>query len=87
MCKPLPLNNGGEFTGHQEVSRSLKCDIYFAKPYCSWQRGLNENTNGSLRRFFPKGMKISTVSNRDIWKAQLLINTRPRKNIKLSQSL
>ena len=79
ICKTITFDNGGEFAGHKEVSKSLKCDIYFAKPYCSWQRGLNENTNGLLRRFFPKGMKIAHLSEKAIVNAQLLLNTRPRK--------
>ena len=57
-------------------------NLYFAKPYCSWQRGLNENTNGLLRRIFPKGMKISHLSNKVISDVQLLLNTRPRKALK-----
>ena len=82
ICKTITFDNGGEFAGHKEVSKSLKCDIYFAKPYCSWQRGLNENTNGLLRRIFPKGMKISHLSNKVISDVQLLLNTRPRKALK-----
>ena len=79
ICKTITFDNGGEFARHEDVSESLKCDIYFAKPYCSWQRGLNENTNGLLRRFFPKGMKIAHLSNKSILNIQLLLNTRPRK--------
>ena len=58
ICKTITFDNGGEFAGHKSVSKALKCDVYFAKPYHSWQRGLNENTNGLLRRFFPKGMAM-----------------------------
>lgn len=80
-CKTITFDNGGEFAGHNEVSRHLKCDIYFAKPYHSWQRGLNENTNGLLRRFFPKGMKIGSLPESEIREATLLINARPRKSL------
>ena len=57
-CHSITFDNGGEFADHTKIKQKIKCDIYFAKPYQSWQRGLNENTNGLLRRFFPKGMKI-----------------------------
>ena len=59
----------------------MRCKIYFAKPYHSWQRGLNENTNGLLRRFFPKGMKIAGLSKKEIEQAQLLINIRSRMTL------
>ena len=79
MCKTITFDNGGEFAGHKKVSKALGCDIYFAKPYHSWERGLNENTNGLLRRFFPKGMAIGSLSHKEIKKAEFLINMRPRK--------
>ena len=78
-CKTITFDNGGEFAGHKKISRYLKCAIYFAKPYHSWQRGLNENTHGLLRRFFPKGMKIGALPESEIKEAALLINARPRK--------
>ncbi len=59
MCKTITVDNGGEFAYHATVARALKCKIYFAKSYHSWRRGLNENTNGLLRRYFPKGMAIA----------------------------
>ena len=79
LCKTITFDNGGEFAGHESIAKALRCKIYFAKPYHSWQRGLNENTNGLLRRFFPKGMKIAGLSKKEIEQAQLLINIRPRK--------
>ena len=79
ICKTITFDNGGEFAGHQALKKYLKCDIYFAKPYASWQRGLNENTNGLLRRFFPKGMSIGSLSKKEIKQAEILINSRPRK--------
>ena len=82
ICKTITFDNGGEFAGHQEVSKYLNCKVYFAKPYHSCQRGLNENSNGLLRRFFPKGMKISGLSKKSIQDVQLLLNTRPRKALK-----
>ena len=81
LCKTITFDNGGEFAAHEEIARSLRCDIYFAKPYHSWQRGLNENTNGLLRRFFPKGMKIGGLSKKEIERAAFLISIRPRKTL------
>jgi IS30 family transposase len=52
ICKKITFDNGEEFTGHESIARALNCKVYFAKPYHSWLRGLNENTNGLLRRFF-----------------------------------
>ena len=79
LCKTITFDNGGEFAGHESIAKALRCKVYFAKPYHSWQRGLNENTNGLLRRFFPKGMKIAGLTKKEIEQAQLLINIRPRK--------
>ncbi|WP_413231459.1 IS30 family transposase [Microbulbifer variabilis] len=61
ICKTIIFDNGGEFAGHQSIARKLGYKIYYAKPYHSWELGLNENTNGLLRRFFPKGMKICKI--------------------------
>lgn len=81
ICDTITFDNGGEFAGHASIARALDCKIYFAKPYSSWQRGLNENANGLLRRFFPKGMKIGSVTKKDIDNAVHLINMRPRKTL------
>lgn len=81
LCKSITFDNGGEFAGHEEIAHALDCKTYFAKPYHSWQRGLNENTNGLLRRFFPKGMKIGKLSKKEIEAAELSINMRPRKTL------
>jgi IS30 family transposase len=53
--------------------------VYFAKPYASWQRGTNENTNGLLRRYFPKGTKLLEITQSELDKAVHLLNHRPRK--------
>jgi len=79
ICKTITFDNGGEFADHRAVAKALTCKIYFAKPYQSWQRGLNENTNGLLRRYYPKGMKIGGLSKQQIEQVQFLINMRPRK--------
>lgn len=79
LCKTITFDNGGEFAGHKCIAKALKCKIYFAKPYHSWQRGLNENSNGLLRRYFPKGMAIGSLDEQRIQEACFLINSRPRK--------
>ena len=77
MCRLLLKSKAD----HQSIAKALKCDIYFAKPYHSWQRGLNENTNGLIRRFYPKGFSIGKLTEQEINNAQLLINLRPRKTL------
>jgi len=74
MCKTITFDNGGEFADHKVIAKALKCKIYFAKPYHSWQRGLNENTNGLLRRYYPKGMKIGELTKQEIEQVQFCIN-------------
>jgi IS30 family transposase len=81
ICHSITFDNGGEFAGHQSIAKALKCKTYFAKPYHSWQRGLNENTNGLLRRFYPKGFAIGQLTEQDIADTQMLINFRPRKSL------
>lgn len=81
LCETITFDNGGEFAGHQDIAKALGCSVYFAKPYHSWQRGLNENTNGLLRRYFPKGMVLGKLPQEEIDRAQLLINMRPRKTL------
>jgi IS30 family transposase len=75
----LTLDNGKEFTGFKKVEESLGVCVYFADPYCSCQRGTNENTNALLRRFFPKGTDFTTLNNTALQKAVSSINNRPRK--------
>ncbi len=60
----ITLDNGGEFADHGNVSDAVNATIYFAKPYASYQRGTNENTNGLIRRVWPKGMKLGTSDRR-----------------------
>lgn len=80
-CKSITFDNGGEFAAHDKISRALKCHIYFAKPYHSWQRGLNENSNGLLRRYFPKKTGIANISHHELQEVSFLINIRPRKTL------
>jgi IS30 family transposase len=75
----LTFDNGREFSWHDVLAKALNCKTYFAKPYHSWERGLNENHNGLLRQFFPKKMKLDAVSKKEVLKATDLMNNRPRK--------
>lgn len=75
----LTLDNGKEFSGHEHIAKKSRCNVYFADPYSSWQRGTNENTNGLLRRFFPKGSDFSKLTTRQVYQAVAKINLRPRK--------
>jgi IS30 family transposase len=77
--KTFTCDNGKEFCGHQELSQKLGADFYFATPYHSWERGLNEHTNGLLRQFFPKGTNFKIVKPEQVERAVNLINNRPRK--------
>jgi len=86
MLKPYKLktltitfDNGKEFTAHQDVARELDAEMYFAHPYASWERGTNENTNGLLRQYFPKGSDFSKITDCQVKFAENRINTRPRK--------
>ena len=75
----LTADNGKEFAGHQAVSSALDADFYFAKPYRSWERGLNEHTNGLVRQYFPKGMSFEDITPEQVSKVEDLLNYRPRK--------
>jgi len=79
--KTMTFDNGKEFSGHAELSEILKIACYFANPYHSWERGLNEHTNGLLRQFFPKQTNFKIVKPEALEKAVTLINNRPRKSL------
>lgn len=79
LVATLTADNGKEFAGHKKVAAALDADFYFAKPYCSWQRGLNEHTNGLVRQYFPKKTDFKQISTNDLQKVEDLINNRPRK--------
>jgi IS30 family transposase len=66
---------------HPELARRLKIDIWFCDPHAPWQRGSNENTNGLLRQFFPKGTDLSDLSQTDLNDVARLMNNRPRKTL------
>ncbi|MFK3988009.1 IS30 family transposase [Exiguobacterium mexicanum] len=72
-------DRGKEFSGHERIQASLGVPMYFADPYSSWQRGSNENANGLLREFFPKGTDFAQVAHDELADALAKINGRPRK--------
>jgi IS30 family transposase len=77
----LTLDNGAEFCGHQRISQSLGMRCYFAQPYRAWQRGLNENHNGLVRRYIPKGQNLAHVTQADLQHIADALNNRPRKRL------
>jgi IS30 family transposase len=79
LCHTITFDNGKEFAEHEKVAEALKADIYFAHPYHSWERGLNENSNGLLRQYFPKGMELTDITEAQVLAAVDKLNHRPRK--------
>ena len=77
----ITADNGKEFACHEKMTESLQCDIYFADPYCSWQRELNENTNGLLRQYWPKITDFKKVSQSKVQDVIVKLNDRPRKKL------
>ena len=79
LFKSITLDNGTEFHGYQEVEKTTGVTFYFATPYHSWERGTNENTNGLIRQYLPKGLDLKTVSQARCTEIALILNNRPRK--------
>ena len=77
----ITTDNGLEFAQHKKVSKSLKCDYYFCDPYSSWQRGLNENLNGLIRQYIPKGSSFENITKKQIRQIENRLNHRPRKSL------
>ena len=75
----ITYDNGREFSDHALVSEATGSDAYFARPYHSWERGLNEHSNGLLRQYFPKSMPLDQVTDEQVRHAVSRINNRPRK--------
>lgn len=77
--RSVTYDNGIEFSEYEFIERDAKVRVYHAYPYHSWERGTNENTNGLLRQFFPKGSAFKNITQENIDQAVSLINNRPRK--------
>ena len=85
----LTADNGKEFSQHQDIALALTADFFFATPYHSWERGLNEHTNGLVRQFFPKKTNFLQISQDAVQHVENLLNNRPRKvlNFKTPQQV
>lgn len=79
--KTMTFDNGREFCGHEQLSQTLQIETFFANPYHSWERGLNEHTNGLIREFYPKSTNFKIVKEENFQKVVNLINHRPRKSL------
>jgi IS30 family transposase len=77
----ITYDNGREFSDHAGMAQDLDATIYFAHPYASWERGVNENTNGLIRQFFPKDRNLTLVSEQELTAARENLNHRPRKTL------
>lgn len=77
--KSITCDRGSEFANWRAIENALDCDVYFADPYCAWQKGTNENLNGLLREFYPKGKNLERVNPKTLKKNLALINARPKK--------
>ena len=75
----ITCDNGKEFVEHQRVANELNAHVYFAHPNSAWERGTNENTNGLIRQYFPKGSDFSKITEPDIDFVMNRLNHRPRK--------
>ena len=79
LVKTITCDRGTEFANWRRIEERLHCDVYFTDPYCAWQKGTNENLNGLLREFYPKGRNLSRVAPATLKRNLALINARPRK--------
>jgi transposase, IS30 family len=77
----ITADNGKEFAGHEKIKAALDVDVYFAHPYSSWERGLNENTNGLIRQYFTKGSSFENITDMDVNEVMEKLNHRPRKTL------
>jgi len=77
----ITIDNGREFAGHETIARKLNAKVYFADPYCSWQRGLNENTNCLIRQYLPKKTDLRNVTEKQLSFIVNRLNHRPRKTL------
>ena len=80
----ITSDNGSEFAHHEKISSVLNADFYFAHPYSSWERGLNENTNGLVRQYLKKGSDFHNISDEFLIHIMDKLNTRPRKTLKFA---
>ncbi len=78
-CTGIAFDNGKEFACHAEIAAALKADVFFARPYQSWERDTNENPNGPIRRLFPKSESFAAIGGDALARIDAFLNDRPRK--------
>jgi transposase, IS30 family len=83
----ITSDNGKEFAYHEQVSEIINSDFYFAHPYSSWERGLNENTNGLIRQYLPKKSCMKEISQENVNSIMEKLNSRPRKALNFDTPL
>ena len=86
-CHTVTLDNGSENTNWKDMEEVTNASVYYAHPYHSWERGTNENTNGLIREYFPKGTDFTQIPDEEIQKVEYILNTRPRKRLNWSTPL
>lgn len=79
FLQTITSDNGKEFAKHESIAQALEIEYYFANPYCSWERGANENLNGLIRQYFPKGSDFSLITEKQVKDIVEKLNNRPRK--------
>ncbi len=77
----ITADNGKEFANHKQIAKELKTNVYFAHPYHAWERGLNENTNGLIRQYFPKKPSFEEITDEQVQMVMNRLNNRPRKTL------
>jgi IS30 family transposase len=81
LVHTITFDNGKEFSNHKKIAKELNTDVYFAHPYHSWERGLNENTNGLIRQYLPKAEVLRNICPKKIIDISDKLNNRPRKTL------
>ena len=79
----ITVDNGKEFTLHKTIAKQLEADVYFAHPYCSWERGLNENTNGLIRQYHPKKSDFTNIQKQGYDVCSKSLKSKTQKVFKL----
>jgi IS30 family transposase len=77
----ITSDNGREFANHQQIAAKLEAEFFFAHPYHSRERGVNENTNGLVRQYFPKKMEFASITDEQVQAVEDKLNSRPRKSL------
>jgi transposase, IS30 family len=81
MRQTLTVDNGADFVQFKKLENKTGLSICFADPYAAWQRGANENTNGLMRQYFPKGTNMKKITKHDVVAAVRKLSNRPRKSL------